>query len=85
MVGQARAQLHSHVRLFVVPRTVAHQAPLSMGFSREEYYSGCRFFFQGIFPTQGSKLCLIKKQNRKRKMGATWGSLAILKFYWVHG
>ena len=30
----------SRVRLFVTPRTVAHQAPLSMGFSRQEYCSG---------------------------------------------
>ena len=29
----------SHVPLFVTPRTVAHQAPLSMGFSRQEYQS----------------------------------------------
>ena len=67
MVGQARAQLHSHVRLFVAPWTVAHQGPLSMGFSRQEYCSGCRFLFQGIFPTQGSKLCLIKNKTEKEK------------------
>ena len=30
----------SHVRLFVTPWTVACQAPLSMGFSRKEYWSG---------------------------------------------
>ena len=30
----------SHVRLFATPETVAHQAPLSMGFSRQEYCSG---------------------------------------------
>ena len=30
----------SHVRLFVTPWTVAHQAPLSMGFSRQEYWNG---------------------------------------------
>ena len=30
----------SRVRLFVTPWTVAHQAPLSMGFSRQEYWSG---------------------------------------------
>ena len=33
--------------------TVACQAPLSMGFSRQEYWSGCNFLLQGIFPTQG--------------------------------
>ena len=29
-----------HVRLFATPWTVAHQAPLSMGFSRQEYWGG---------------------------------------------
>ena len=31
--------LVSHVRLFATPWTVAHQAPLFMGFSRQEYWS----------------------------------------------
>ena len=30
----------SHVQLFATPWTVAHQAPLSMVFSRQEYWSG---------------------------------------------
>ena len=30
----------SHVWLFVIPWTAAHQAPPSMGFSRQEYWSG---------------------------------------------
>ena len=30
----------SHVRLCATPRTAAFQAPLSMGFSRQEYWSG---------------------------------------------
>ena len=29
-----------HVRLSVIPWTIAHQAPLSLGFSRQEYWSG---------------------------------------------
>ena len=33
----------SCVRLFVTPWTVAYQAPLSMGFSRQEYWSGLPF------------------------------------------
>ena len=33
-------QLLSFVRLFATPWTVAHQAPLSKGFSRKEYWSG---------------------------------------------
>ena len=50
--------LLSHIRLSVTPWTIAHQAPLSMEFSRQEYWSGCHFLFQGIFPTQGSNLGL---------------------------
>ena len=33
----------SHVRLFATPWIVAHQAPRSMGFSRQEYWSGLPF------------------------------------------
>ena len=33
----------SPVQLFATPRTVAHQAPLSMGFSRQEYWNGLTF------------------------------------------
>ena len=44
------AQLHCHVRLFVSPWTVAHQAPLSMGFSRQEHWSGLPFPLSGDLP-----------------------------------
>ena len=47
----------SRVRLFATPWTVAYQAP-SMGFSREEYWSGLPFPSPGVFPTQGSNLGL---------------------------
>ena len=43
-----------HVQLFVTPRTVAHQAPLSMGFSRQGYQSGLPYPLQGVFLTQKS-------------------------------
>ena len=45
----------SHVRLFVTPRTVAHQAPPSMGFSRQEYWSGLPFPSPGDLPDPGIK------------------------------
>ena len=38
----------SRVRLLVALWTVAHQAPLSMGFSRHEYWSGCHALLQGF-------------------------------------
>ena len=55
----AHAQLLSHVQLFSTPWTVACQAPLPMGFSRQEYWSGLQFPSPAIFPTQGSNLCLL--------------------------
>ena len=36
-------KLLSRVRLFAIPLTVAYQAPLSMEFSRQEYWSGLPF------------------------------------------
>ena len=39
------------------PMTVACQAPLSFGFSRQEYWSELLFSSLGIFPTQGLNLC----------------------------
>ena len=36
-----------------------HQAPLSLGFPRQEYWSGLPFPTKGIFPTQGSNPCLL--------------------------
>ena len=43
----------SHVRLFVTLWTVAHQAPLSMAFSRQEYWSGLPFPSPGDLPDPG--------------------------------
>ena len=40
----------SHVWLFATPWTVAHQAPLSMEFSRQEYWSGLPFPSPGALP-----------------------------------
>ena len=46
----------SRVRLFVTLWTVAPQAPLSVEFSRQEFWSGLHALLQGIFLTQGSNL-----------------------------
>ena len=43
----------SCARLFATPRTVARQAPLSMGFSRQEYWSGLPFPSPGDLPNPG--------------------------------
>ena len=39
--------------------TVFHQALLSMGFPRQEYYSGLPFPSPGDIPSQGSNPCLL--------------------------
>ena len=48
-----RVQLLSHVQLFVTPWIVAHQALLSMGFSRQEDWSGLSFPSPGDLPDPG--------------------------------
>ena len=45
----------SHVRFFVTPHAVGHQAPLSMGFPRQEYWSGLTFLSLGDVPDSGIK------------------------------
>ena len=45
-----RVKSLSHVRLFATPWTAAYQAPLSMGFSRQEYWSGLPFPSPGHLP-----------------------------------
>ena len=45
----------SRVQLFATPWTVAYQAPLSMGFSRQEYWSGLPFPSPGDLPDPGIK------------------------------
>ena len=43
----------SHVRLFATPWTVAYKAPLSMEFTRKEYWSGLPFPSPGDLPNPG--------------------------------
>ena len=72
----------SRVWLFVISGTIALQAPLSMGFSRQEYWSEVPcpppgdLPNSGIFPTQGSNwhlLCLLHWQAEFFfTISATW-------------
>ena len=45
----------SCVRLFATPLTIAHQASLSMGFPRQEYWSGLPFPPPEHLPKPGTK------------------------------
>ena len=61
----------SCVLLFATPWTVAPQAPLSMGFPRQDTEVGCHSLLQGVFPTQGSTPHLLHLLHRQA------GSLAL--------
>ena len=50
---KVKVKLVSSVQLFETPWTVAHQVPLSMGFPRQEYWSGLPFPSPGDFPNPG--------------------------------
>ena len=51
----SKCQSLSHVQLFVTPWTVACQDPLTMEFSRQEYWSGLLFPSLGDLPDPGIK------------------------------
>ena len=73
-------QLFSHVQLFVIPWTVDHQASLSMGFSKQEYWSGLPFWHQllrsFIFRLTGKEMAGLKS------MSLIWG---LVKLLWISG
>ena len=56
----------SRVRLFATLWTVARQVPLSMGFSRQEYWSGLPCPSPGDLPIQGSNPHLLRLLNCRR-------------------
>ena len=53
MKVKVKVKSFSHVQLFATPWTVAYQAPPSMGFSRQEYWSGLPLPSPGDFPDLG--------------------------------
>ena len=52
-ISLTREKSLSHVQLFAIPWTVAYQAPPSMGFFRQEYWSGLPFPSPGDLPNPG--------------------------------
>ena len=71
----------SRVRLFPTPWTAPHQAPLSMGFSRQEYWSGSPLP-SPITSLRGKKIlkCSIwKTRSREKQKGRKWAQDHLLK------
>ena len=71
----------SRVQHFATPWTEAHQAPLSMGFSRQEHWSGLPFLFQGIFLTKGSNPSLLHWQVGSLPLAYLGSPLGNLRAY----
>ena len=57
---RAHAQSLGRVRLFASPWIIAHQAPLSMASSRQEYWSGMTFPTPGDLPDPGIRPGLLR-------------------------
>ena len=78
-----RAQLLSRVRLFATPRTVAHQALLSMGFSKQEYWSGLPFPLLQHFPDLAIKLASPASSALAGILCYHWATWEALQLLWV--
>ena len=59
----------SHVPLFAIPWTVALQAPLSMGFCRQEYWRGLPFPSPGDLPDPGVEPASLSSPSPPRWAG----------------
>ena len=53
LIARSEVKSLSHVQLFATPLTVAYKAPLSMEFSRQEYWSGLPLTSLGDLPDLG--------------------------------
>ena len=66
----------SRVQLFVTLWTVAHQAPPSMGFSRQEYWSGLPFPSRGDLSDLGIEPVSPVSLALAGRVCSTWGALS---------
>ena len=75
-----RVKSLSRVQLLATPWTVAYQAPMSMGFSRQAYWSGLPFPIPGDLPDPGMEPASLASPALASGFftpGATWESLQI--------
>ena len=77
-----------NVQLIVIPQTIDHQAPLSLGFSRQEYWSGLPCPPPGDLPNPGTEPVTLMSPalaGRFFTTSTTWEALCILinKCYFI--
>ena len=77
----------SRVQLFATLWIIALQGPLSMEFSRQEYWSGWPCSPPGIFPTHGLNCCLYVPCTGRWVLHhyAIWGAYTSAKFILLKG
>ena len=69
--------LFSHVQLYATPWTVVHQAPLSMEFSRQNYWSGLPCPSPGDLPNPGIELTSLTSPSLAGGFFTNWESTYI--------
>ena len=77
LISAVHATLLQSCPTLVTPWTAAHQAPLSMGFSRQEHWSGLSFPSPGGLPDPGIKTAPLTTPVRTigfLTTSATWGA-----------
>ena len=87
-LGECLLSRFSHVRLFVTPRTVAHRAPLSVGFSRQEYWNRLLCPPPGDLPDPGIKpafLMTLGLAGQFFTTSATWEARVSVDLYLFFG
>ena len=72
----------SHIWLFATPWTIAHQGPLSMGFSKQEYWSGLPCPPPGHPPNAGFKPVSLIAPALAGAVGGRWGCIFTAKATW---
>ena len=75
----------SCVRLFATPWTVAHQAPLCMGFSRQEHWSGLPFPSPGDLPDPGIEPSSFALAGRFFTTSATCEAISLIALVFLQG
>ena len=68
---ESESEVASRIWLFATPWTAAYQGPLSLGFSRQEYWSGLPFPSPGYLPNPGIELQVSRIAVRRFTIWAT--------------
>ena len=75
----------SLIRLCATPYTAAHQAPSSLGFSRQKHWSGLPFPSPATWSTSHEKLLYLRWTTNKDLLYSTWNFAQCYVAAWMEG